>query len=111
MSRNGVRPGAKGGAAEPGRDAALLRAAGQAHGRRRRQRLCGARRATPQSVCRRSVLRAVLRPAHAEPVGKAVLARFRRRRLVRSEEHTSELQSLMRISYAVLCLKNKKINT
>src|SRR3546814_4479946 len=29
---------------------------------------------------------------------------------VRSEEHTSELQSLMRISYAVLCLKKKKIN-
>src|SRR3546814_3893390 len=26
---------------------------------------------------------------------------------VRSEEHTSELQSLMRISYAVFCLKNK----
>src|SRR3546814_1243930 len=26
----------------------------------------------------------------------------------RSEEHTSELQSLMRISYAVFCLKNKK---
>src|SRR3546814_7466318 len=26
---------------------------------------------------------------------------------LRSEEHTSELQSLMRISYAVLCLKNK----
>src|SRR3546814_6049999 len=28
--------------------------------------------------------------------------------LVRSEEHTSELQSLMRISYAVFCLKKKK---
>src|SRR3546814_9177648 len=28
----------------------------------------------------------------------------------RSEEHTSELQSLMRISYAVFCLKNKKKN-
>src|SRR3546814_9853074 len=28
----------------------------------------------------------------------------------RSEEHTSELQSLMRISYAVLCLKKKKIH-
>src|SRR3546814_4560785 len=26
----------------------------------------------------------------------------------RSEEHTSELQSLMRISYAVFCMKNKK---
>src|SRR3546814_2875056 len=30
---------------------------------------------------------------------------------VRSEEHTSELQSLMRISYAVFCLKKKKKNT
>src|SRR3546814_9240873 len=30
------------------------------------------------------------------------------RRLYRSEEHTSELQSLMRISYAVFCLKKKK---
>src|SRR3546814_8660905 len=29
--------------------------------------------------------------------------------LARSEEHTSELQSLMRISYAVFCLKNKTI--
>src|SRR3546814_1895877 len=31
-----------------------------------------------------------------------------RRRRGRSEEHTSELQSLMRISYAVFCLKKKK---
>src|SRR3546814_7857849 len=30
---------------------------------------------------------------------------------MRSEEHTSELQSLMRISYAVFCLKKKKIQT
>src|SRR3546814_10342728 len=30
------------------------------------------------------------------------------KRLSRSEEHTSELQSLMRISYAVFCLKKKK---
>src|SRR3546814_6316772 len=30
------------------------------------------------------------------------------RTIVRSEEHTSELQSLMRISYAVFCLKKKK---
>src|SRR3546814_9396843 len=29
----------------------------------------------------------------------------------RSEEHTSELQSLMRISYAVFCLKKNKLNT
>src|SRR3546814_6848632 len=32
-------------------------------------------------------------------------------RRVRSEEHTSELQSLMRISYAVFCLKTKKKQT
>src|SRR3546814_5931038 len=30
--------------------------------------------------------------------------------LMRSEEHTSELQSLMRLSYAVFCLKKKKIH-
>src|SRR3546814_7364687 len=31
--------------------------------------------------------------------------------IIRSEEHTSELQSLMRISYAVFCLKKKKTET
>src|SRR3546814_12057175 len=36
-------------------------------------------------------------------------SRHRRARAGRSEEHTSELQSLMRISYAVFCLKKKKI--
>src|SRR3546814_4942859 len=34
-----------------------------------------------------------------------------RREYFRSEEHTSELQSLMRISYAVFCLKKKTITT
>src|SRR3546814_8059806 len=37
--------------------------------------------------------------------------RYRRRAPSRSEEHTSELQSLMRISYAVFCLKKKKKTT
>src|SRR3546814_6785926 len=41
---------------------------------------------------------------HVAPVERA---RDRPHRL-RSEEHTSELQSLMRISYAVFCLKKKK---
>src|SRR3546814_1095798 len=36
--------------------------------------------------------------------------RSRRGRSDRSEEHTSELQSLMRISYAVFCLKKKNIH-
>src|SRR3546814_3726937 len=37
-----------------------------------------------------------------------VYSRFLRELVDRSEEHTSELQSLMRISYAVFCLKKKK---
>src|SRR3546814_2754164 len=40
----------------------------------------------------------------------ALAISLERRYLVdRSEEHTSELQSLMRISYAVFCLKKKKV--
>src|SRR3546814_9518160 len=47
---------------------------------------------------------AMLTPSHQFPLGMTLpLAR----RLARSEEHTSELQSLMRISYAVFCLKKK----
>src|SRR3546814_2863006 len=40
-----------------------------------------------------------------------IIGAIGRRRGKRSEEHTSELQSLMRISYAVFCLKKKKKNT
>src|SRR3546814_7371424 len=48
---------------------------------------------------------------HHRPAGETARRRKRRARAGgRSEEHTSELQSLMRISYAVFCLK-KKINT
>src|SRR3546814_4999956 len=39
---------------------------------------------------------------------KVVVALLAVKALVRSEEHTSELQSLMRSSYAVICLKTKK---
>src|SRR3546814_2346047 len=41
--------------------------------------------------------------------GDAAAGGDRRRHAARSEEHTSELQSLMRISYAVFCLKKKNI--
>src|SRR3546814_8988766 len=44
------------------------------------------------------------RPAH-------VLVRDFEPKRMRSEEHTSELQSLMRISYAVFCLKKKRTST
>src|SRR3546814_6834319 len=45
--------------------------------------------------------------------GKALLNFYeaRAKQELRSEEHTSELQSLMRISYAVFCLKKKTTQT
>src|SRR3546814_3654641 len=46
-------------------------------------------------------------PPPAEPGPDAQAAVLQA--MARSEEHTSELQSLMRISYAVFCLKKKKI--
>src|SRR3546814_4983568 len=42
--------------------------------------------------------------------GRVLPGRFFNASLYRSEEQTSELQSLMRISYAVFCLKKKKKN-
>src|SRR3546814_6613764 len=55
-----------------------------------RRRLCG-----PRVVAHLEGRRA------ADPAERTALS-------ARSEEHTSELQSLMRISYAVFCLKKKK---
>src|SRR3546814_5742048 len=62
-----------------------------------RRRPCGAR------LCR--LWRGLYRRGAAVAVGG------RGREARRSEEHTSELQSLMRISYAVFCLKKKNTKT
>src|SRR3546814_8945875 len=75
----------------------------------------GARRPQPRSLMRRLGLAQIERLGHAlAALIELARARRRRRRHVgrrfcggRSEEHTSELQSLMRISYAVFCLKKK----
>src|SRR3546814_8160597 len=63
-----------------------------------------------------SVIENGLRPDRENPVrdsfNPGILTQHRTHsavdHLIRSEEHTSELQSLMRISYAVFCLKKKK---
>src|SRR3546814_5531563 len=52
-----------------------------------------------------------LRPAASEAQRQRVGDRAGHEPFDRSEEHTSELQSLMRISYAVFCLKKKKQKT
>src|SRR3546814_6807924 len=56
------------------------------------------------------VIRLLSLPLRRGPAAEAQ-ACYRRLDPARSEEHTSELQSLMRISYAVFCLKKKKYNT
>src|SRR3546814_3162535 len=59
-----------------------------------------------------TALRFVISPSrpivNASPPAMTVIRGVQMQR--RSEEHTSELQSLMRISYAVFCLKKKKTN-
>src|SRR3546814_7376958 len=62
----------------------------------------GARRLHPRQVARLADVVCRGRPdgSRAEPVAE--------QQHLRSEEHTSELQSLMRNSYAVFCLKKKK---
>src|SRR3546814_6810665 len=74
-------------------------------------------RSPPQPGWEASLSALVLRCNRRQPEGPAhgaqVSDRPRRRTRhgnakPRSEEHTSELQSLMRISYAVFCLKKKK---
>src|SRR3546814_8128820 len=51
---------------------------------------------------------AVLRHRVHGPLALREHGNLSRRGIERSEEHTSELESLMRISYAVFCLKKKK---
>src|SRR3546814_7907431 len=77
------------------------------------RRPAGAAGREPFGVLPRAADRAVLR---VQPAGREVIRGDHRqlvapghdgRREGRSEEHTSELQSLMRISYAVFCLKKK----
>src|SRR3546814_9518138 len=57
------------------------------------------------------LLETPIEPAEESALGVVVALayRFEQRPTERSEEHTSELQSLMRISYAVFCLKKIKI--
>src|SRR3546814_1878835 len=54
-------------------------------------------------IGRPGAARAVAQAGAANPLALVIPCH----RVVRSEEHTSELQSLMRISYAVFCLKKK----
>src|SRR3546814_2817406 len=72
---------------------------GQGEGRRRRR--CGGR----GRGRRRGLTPGPARVLRDAPGGAP------QHEVLRSEEHTSELQSLMRISYAVFCLKKKKKNT
>src|SRR3546814_8927685 len=92
-----------------GRDGTSEEARHRQGGRDRRERdhRQGTRSRREDARLWRADRRAWQRPRHeAARPGRTEYARG-----VRSEEHTSELQSLMRISYAVFCLKKKNTNT
>src|SRR3546814_2711124 len=78
----------------------------RSNGERARDRACRYRRRRLSEPCCRH------QDATALPGGISVLRKGRSsvHQVRRSEEHTSELQSLMRISYAVFCLKKKTTN-
>src|SRR3546814_6280713 len=73
------------------------------HGRAARRRAAGRVAQRPRPPAHPAPARRT--PRLGPPAGSPATAA-----LARSEEHTSELQSLMRISYAVFCLKKKKQN-
>src|SRR3546814_4604298 len=61
----------------------------------------------PYTTLFRSRLNLVISSAWAGAAAGRIARRMPQKSARRSEEHTSELQSLMRISYAVFCLKKK----
>src|SRR3546814_6761853 len=73
-----------------------------------------AREAVRLDVAQRRKRDGILPPAHqsrgrtGQPGGDLSAVGFGLEMALRSEEHTSELQSLMRISYAVFCLQKKQ---
>src|SRR3546814_8356159 len=82
-----------------------------------RRRVCGLTVGHPCAIAlrvrgsRRRTTRLLQDPARPSSARRHDPHALQVRRTVRSEEHTSELQSLMRISYAVFCLKKKKDDT
>src|SRR3546814_9052018 len=82
------------------RSSLSVQTAGHRHGRKARKR-CGHREHVIQIHGERISL---LFTKGESGTGRS----GRKQQIARSEEHTSELQSLMRISYAVFCLKKKK---
>src|SRR3546814_3429872 len=77
------------------------------HCRDERRRGCCSRKAASRAALCREVANPCRRPRQGQVQGTR--SRREGRRPPRSEEHTTELQSLMRNSYAVFCLYKKKI--
>src|SRR3546814_8862860 len=91
----------------PERDDGLCRSVGAVAQRHRLHRRAGLDRGQEDARVERADRVAVPGAPFREHADRMPRAQPRQR----SEEHTSELQSLMRISYAVFCLKKKKTHT
>src|SRR3546814_6392716 len=94
-----------------GRGAGLLQRPGRPAPARHRRAVAGGRRPARRRSAGTGLLRQLAAhsaPRPHPPGPERARAGRRLRARQRSEEHTSELQSLMRISYAVFCLKKTK---
>src|SRR3546814_3978972 len=87
-----------------------LRRAGARGERRQPARRAGGNRGAAERLPAQPALSAGRHPYPPDALGRVAQRPVAATRSNRSEEHTSELQSLMRISYAVFCLKKKKTN-
>src|SRR3546814_2705349 len=76
-----------------------------------RQHHPGSRVMAPMTALERTIVSRWLATHKADILGPSLDHAYPIDETSRSEEHTSELQSLMRISYAVFCLKKKNTNT
>src|SRR3546814_6263564 len=110
VTRSAAKTAAARSAAKPVRDGVTLQMFLWEGTDKRGKKMKGEQQAKSSNMLRAELRRQGIQPRMVKPkpkplfgsAGKAVTPKDR------SEEHTSELQSLMRISYAVFCLKKKK---
>src|SRR3546814_2712536 len=94
---------------EKTRQRLVMRALGRALGQHQQIDIGAGKQLATAVASRRQQMH--VRRRAVRPLPSAAHQRIDTGSACRSEEHTSELQSLMRISYAVFCLKKKKTTT
>src|SRR3546814_6493291 len=106
VTRSAAKTAAARSAAKPVRDGVTLQMFLWEGTDKRGKKMKGEQQAKSSNMLRAELRRQGIQPRMVKPKPKPLFGSAGK--AVRSEEHTSELQSLMRNSYAVFCLKKKK---